>query len=442
MDRITSNLFIEQLNKTKKVEYCEVANPIKLVRVKVSHVEIQNVIFEREVELLDNQSNSVSFVFKNCTFIKPLKIENSTFSNAEFLECTFHNVFTIRSCVCAILNVIKPTFKMAAKIDDIKSDYFSIQSLGDNNISIINSQFNEFSISSFSGNGEIYIGHKPKSNLSNVSMISDLDIYCADNFSGSIIIEQIDIEKFSVRGSNIGAKLILRSCTVCQVFINSLVNRGYFLATNIKVLKNSALYVLDSNLGKLEVFNLNFRQFDIVNIKDSQIEDIVSSNIIWCEKIVTKYNSSDLRENYRQLKNIMIKSNNKPEEIKFWGLEMNAYYKLLRASSGNWDDKFILWTNYWSNKHGLSWSRALTWVALFNLIFYSAIKICIGETTFNWDFLVRDIVNYLEFISPIHKYRDIFAATTDGALLFDVIGRLFSAYLIFQLLKAFRRFVK
>ena len=145
----------------------------------------------------------------------------------------------------------------------------------------------------------------------------------------------------------------------------------------------------------------------------------------------------------------MIKYHDKPEELKFYSLEMNSYHSQLKQEKKHFDEKFILWTNKVSNNHGFSLSRAFSLIVCLTILFYYSEKILLGYTHLDHQFILKDIANLFLLINPLHSLNDIFPnimkntyPCIDLVKLLDVIHRILMSYLLFQFLKAFRKFVE
>ncbi len=452
MDNINADKFLELLNSgIEKVENYVVNGELNLgliIQATTFQLTINKVDFINDVKA-ENSNFGNKLIFTNCTFHSKFKIEKSYFFSLDFKESLFRQPFLLLSSKFITCSIQNATFNAAANIEDVTADHISLFDLGKQNILIANPHFTEMMVFSLKEKGEIFIGpegYKPKYELD--PFIKILKIGCGDNFNYSIVIKKITILVLKIDGFNESGKILLSDISAENVIIENFVNNGYVVANNISSKSNSQmLAVQNSNLGRFEIYNINFEQFDTVNIIDSYIADVVSSNIKWCKSnALTKVSGNDhlnSRESFRQLKNIMIKTNNKPDELRFFGYEMRAYHNELKKSKGRRDEKFILWTNYYSNQYGLSWMLPLIELLLINLLLYTVIKINLHQTHFNPNLIINDVVGYLEFMNPIHKTSEVFFENKSAiAELFDIVDRLIGGFLLFQFLRAFRRLVR
>jgi len=126
-------------------------------------------------------------------------------------------------------------------------------------------------------------------------------------------------------------------------------------------------------------------------------------------------------------------------------LEMEAFESSLRKE-GNSRDLFIIKSNRWSNRYGQDWYVAGKNLFLYLLGTFCLIRLCLGYWQPNLELIFIDIAYFLNFsLNPLHKFSDIFEVSDKPffsglAHLLDVLARLFSGYMIFQFLQAFRKF--
>jgi hypothetical protein len=79
---------------------------------------------------------------------------------------------------------------------------------------------------------------------------------------------------------------------------------------------------------------------------------------------------------------------------------------------------------------------------LTTLIFLTLIKYFLGFTEVDFSYLPFDIGNFFSIINPAHSLK-MFETNINSngfAYLFDSIYRVFSAYLLYQLIIAFRKY--
>lgn len=109
------------------------------------------------------------------------------------------------------------------------------------------------------------------------------------------------------------------------------------------------------------------------------------------------------------------------------------------------NDLCILWLNRVSNLYGESWLKPIVVFFLFVIPIVYLFYLCSIERLFvDTGFDKNLIWKYLEFINPAHsmKFIDENKKVEGIAILFDFIGRIFSAYAIYQFIAAFRKHTK
>ncbi len=429
---------------------CEM--PFTFNRVTFSNVVFNEAFLKKEVAFTDcifeayvtirKKTLFSSLAFYDCIFNHRLKLTDSNITDFHLSNCQFNSAyFSISNCTVNTLKIngiVNTAEESLNRIIETNCKWLEISNLDDGcNILIFGKRPNtEFSKESY----RFEIEYNTETKIAHF-------LYDASyKHKGKVELAWLNIESFRLKGELNNSELSINESFLKHIYILNFVNNGTLKVSTI--LKNSTqyLYMNDSNIGKAELFNIDFAIMN-VQVANSTIQHVIPTNIKWCNNVFSgtlSGQSLSTSEIYRQLKNLMIVSNNRPEELKFYSLEMDAYKQHIATEKGNWGDKFILWANGFSNKHGLSWVRAFNLIFLTTFIFYTVIKAKLGYTHFNSSYIVSDIVNGFEFVSPIHKFSDVFGAnhTNDYAKLLDVLYRLIIAYLLYQFLAAFRKYGK
>lgn len=140
--------------------------------------------------------------------------------------------------------------------------------------------------------------------------------------------------------------------------------------------------------------------------------------------------------------------------------EYEAYRHELSSERAN-EEKWTLELNFWSNSHGENWFKALRRLISGALLFWFLASACFFVRSQDlWqsiEIFLQSIPYFIEFLSPIHKlgFIESYAISVGGykegevprnvlafANVVDGIWRILAAYLIFQLVSAFRRHAK
>jgi hypothetical protein len=252
----------------------------------------------------------------------------------------------------------------------------------------------------------------------------------------------------------------------------------------IKDQKESLIQFSHSNLGKAQLYSFNFESFKKVHIYNTILSEIVVSNVKWFnpkvlglidvkaaiigarkqKKKITKQDTVTVdllarREIFRQLKYACDKQGDRVQALEFQRWEMDYYRQYLNViEDKNLDDRFILWSSL-SNNFGQSWVKALVLGLIFTFLFYIPIallgsgKLEPYKFATSWSDLwisVKEVCwfqlpIYVQLLNPTHvmarMYKD--AYSLPGAIhVFDFFIRVLSAYFIFQIISAFRKYVK
>ena len=113
-------------------------------------------------------------------------------------------------------------------------------------------------------------------------------------------------------------------------------------------------------------------------------------------------------------------------------------------------DIVTLWINKHSNDFGSSWSQALGWNFKFMIPIYIFHNFALGYTIDgakeSWDNFWKLFFLFTEFVFPIHKAdyisEQMGPCVTNWSRFWDMVGRIVSGYLIYQMVQAFRKFGK
>lgn len=151
-----------------------------------------------------------------------------------------------------------------------------------------------------------------------------------------------------------------------------------------------------------------------------------------------------------QLKQIYYRQGDQPESSRYHAFEIEAHRKKLQ-SENDWrslPERFTLFLNRWSNNHGTSWELALGFTTALSIILFTCYALSLGfrvDLSWNGVKYFFDIASHIgEFIFPFHKpgfmSESYIGAVENGwSRLWDMLGRIFISYGIYQLVQAFRK---
>jgi len=212
--------------------------------------------------------------------------------------------------------------------------------------------------------------------------------------------------------------------------------------------KAGKLEFIDSDLSGLRMNSCYFGTFSELVVKSSTLDKISCTATTWPKKV----NSLDGRDKYfeireacRQLKLAMVGHQDKVSELQFHSLEMGAYRKIVRKEKWwtNMNDRLTLLGGS-TNKFGRDWTLpvalfipiiTLTYIALL----WSQYELPPWENSFwscyNWP-------DYFKLFNPTHRISQLFggAAPSGLAAFVDFLSKIISAFFIYQIVAAFRKF--
>gem|GEM_PF-2577191 len=277
--------------------------------------------------------------------------------------------------------------------------------------------------------------------------LKELLLVTYSNYRTDYLIRTFSADKLQIIGELKDSILNVNNCRLNHGILQNFINQGVLIFNSIKALSDSAVIVLkDSLIGKAQINNTDFTEFKKVIFSSSNILELVPVNIKWClhGKLESKDKES-LKENYRQLKIVATKNDDIESKLFFHRLEMITLLQIHKKAKSKFNDMLILKTNYWSNDFGLSWIKALYWFIGISILFYTTIKIILGERYFNQSLIFDEIGRFLIFINPIHQFDKVFnidplTQNTNGALLCDGLSKIFGAYIIYQFISSFRKY--
>lgn len=288
----------------------------------------------------------------------------------------------------------------------------------------------------------------------------------ADKISGSFTFNKSVINRFHISGVNRNAELNLEGIEVNSLNIYRFRNENKFRVQNVVPYnmpdRDSELIIYDSHLGKSEFYEMDLNAFTDVVIHDSFLIDCLFVNIDWPrninptggkfisdkDKAITDLSSfhKKKKENYRQLKYALSKQGDIVGEHYFHGLEMHAYNKTLKKSWKNSGTKAILYLSRLTSDFGQSLWKPFKSLIIINWLMFVIMIVGFSYNGFTISFndfdrytTVDAIAELLRLTNPLHRNDPEF---TGGLLIIDIAIRVWSSYMIYNIVRATRRFLK
>jgi hypothetical protein len=242
--------------------------------------------------------------------------------------------------------------------------------------------------------------------------------------------------------------------------------------------------ISESYLGNAEFNSIDLNSFDEVRIVDANLKDTSFINVKWKKPIYAfpgtiqngdldpelenkiklienrlYFNSHDKftlesnpkvlsyygkqRETYRQLKHSMAKQGDMINEQAFHEMEMVAYDRSLTYDENFWT-KTIIKLSRVTSSFGKSIHRPLIFLLVGHFVLFSVLVVGnvykplrFSFTDFNLPGFITGLNYYLETINPFRKTE-----AGQSFMLVDISMRIWSSYMIYNIIRATRRFTK
>lgn len=303
-----------------------------------------------------------------------------------------------------------------------------------------NSFFNAFHIS----DSKKVNSHCPVDTIRiNESQVSNLRLEDLDLIG--LHFNQVEPELFSIRNLN-SKHLSFRS------FRQKSGSEGVFEMDSINTAPNHEAKVLSFVGSDISGLNLNscyFNTFKSLLVRSTKLDEINCTATTWPKRVVSEEHDRkyfEIKEGCRQLKLAMTAHQDKVNELQFHSLEMKAYKNIVLEESKlheNWNDKLSLLAGA-TNGFGLNWWLPI--LLLFLTIFLDYLGVL--WTSFDLNPFESDFwVNYkwkdfFQLLNPTHKITDLSLSQPirGGTAALDFLSKIISAFFIYQIVAAFRKF--
>ncbi|MCC6700574.1 MAG: pentapeptide repeat-containing protein [Fluviicola sp.] len=419
---------------------------------------IRNYRLDDQYIVFDSSCNSTwKITFENCYFEKTVNFDDVVFSkNISFKECFFDETVYFSNCEFQNLDIQECHFKKQVYFSSGKFKEIKFSQHDTKELTIARISFTKFQLGYYIGSttlNKLVIINNNKENgpieISGVEQINEFNIF--GPIYGNLQIEDIRSRKFS---------LVNFTC------------HSDFKVSGLKSTKDkdgTHFSILNSNLNKSEFYRLDLKSFNEVNIADSNLLGCIFINTLWPENIfaftspkigLTDFRKNDdeantdefrsqQRETYRQLKIVLGKQGDNVQEQLFYSKEMNIYNDELKWTplfkTSFWDKLILNFSRSFSD-YGTNFGKALRWFLLINFVvtillikFYNIENLYISWEDSSWTAFWEATKLFLNQLNPLHKFDQ---SLPGHAVLLDLVGRIFSSYLIYHLIRTSRRFVR
>ncbi|PRY35995.1 hypothetical protein CLV58_113126 [Spirosoma oryzae] len=420
-------------------------NDTLLINYLVSkyYIRFNNCVFKDTVNLLYSQIDQVSF--SHCQFESGLFVTN----------CDINNLAIEGNSVVKNINIkidAKEDYPLRILQNDMphKVEILRIKDTNvEEKLEVIGRNIGSIAFDQATVKQTVIRLEQPSINISSDSkkhIVDQLEYTCtAGETPSSYAISNLSIENLKLDGFiNSDDVFKITSCDVKRFQFQDFANGGKFVLNDVRV--SDELIIDKSDLAEALFIGVNLRSVRKCEIIKSNIIEISLYNTSFSNNINEKNDSLyEIRDIYRQLKYASSKQNDRLNELRYEAVESSVIRKILE--NGNDKDKWIFKFNDWSSRHGQDWVRAGSKLFWWGLACFGIIQLLMGYINFMPQLIFENIANFIAFLNPIHKFSEIFGEpyTPFGnglAMFIDAVFKLFSAYMLFQFLRAFRKYFR
>ena len=302
--------------------------------------------------------------------------------------------------------------------------------------------------------------------------INELTIFAKPNEVGDITVTQQKIDKLYLSGTNKDRKFNFSKIKCDNVAITNFTNDGSlnFYGIEPKDLTNDKRYfqIINSNLDKVQFYRALFSQYKELIIMDSFITDALFIGCKWSNNVRALYGPGygtfedslktgrkttpteivAIKEAYRQLKISMSKHSDKIQEHKFYSEELNFHNQTLTWGkpwkNQFWDKMILLWSKVFSD-YGQSFIKPLFWLLFGHFILFVVALLFQGFDPLHISFCNPTAsgfkVAFEKFFIYINPLRRLETSLSGYLIALDLLMRIWSSYMIYNLIRASRRFI-
>jgi len=457
--KITSDKEIDEI--TLEFNNC-IFNDLELINISIKYLFIFNCIFYNS-RLLVNQSN-----------IYVIHIMNS-FGGYYINDCkeTKIEIHYTDSNITLKRNDINSIIKDILKENNLNKIFEYKTNFNLTNLKSIYINYNKTSKSGYKREDKAIFNQAPIKESKYYLSQNDLkllnisfSIVFSNNSIFNVVIKNGFIENLYLKGLS-DSKLNIDNSIINNVYIHEF-NSNETIFSGIKTNKPKGKFEIRiSDLSNFLFNNVDLSSYAIVSIYRSNIEktNFLSTefptliealeNIHYPDRKLNNYPELQY-ENYRQLKNSLASKGNHLKAIEMHNKMYEAIEKSQRLSN---QDKFILFLNRLSNKHGTSILRPFVLFILITTILHILYCIALPSAPYRWGYddtqndaiksTIKFIWNNLNTLfvlaDPTHRISSLITLNGEkplsaGNYIFSYLSRILMAWVFYQFVSAFRKF--
>lgn len=295
--------------------------------------------------------------------------------------------------------------------------------------------------------------------------LDNLEIMTSPELKGVLKFEGWTVNKLYITGVNQNLKLLFKSMTFKFFVINDFTNYSDISFDKCKALdKNCTFNLSDCDLGSTKFNEFAFDSFGAIRIDNATLDKIKLTTNTWFQDNVLQVGNGtqtkqeefkSKREIYRQIKQALKNNGNQIDSLIFQAKELSAF-RDEQKNSGNydWADRVIMSVSQ-ANDYGLNWKKpakivfGVTLLLYIGLVPYLSDKIsyeialCPEDFKRAWQAFLSESGVFWQLFNPVRQMKATYGDDVNSGWIcfFDLIHRIFLGIMIFQIVKAFRKFV-
>jgi hypothetical protein len=265
------------------------------------------------------------------------------------------------------------------------------------------------------------------------SQVHDMFFNCVFN---SILFTYVDF----------GSKTIFMQCTFNEsVFFIKCGNIYQSIFSLPESTFKKKVEFSESEFNSIKLVNTVFEDsvsFENVSCKTIKIDQTVFEKATFFDDFKVLNPESCSRKSLRIVKQQLQKADNRIDYNRFKIYELDAFKRELHNKE--WKDKFILWLNDISSKHGTDWFQGIKFTVIIGFLFYSlyfSLYFYDYDFEFSGESVNRFFTGYFKYLIPSYKspFGDSALSNVFQIITF-ILGKIFIGYGIYQTIQSFRKF--
>lgn len=441
-----------RINRSFSIENSSFEVSVGIFRTEIFGygLRVENSKIGGTLRISPNKCKDLSFlgrssIFKDNVFIHGQHLDSVVFNYGEFQGEISIETTSINKYLSIYGTTFQDSFNVSASESPNPPEFNNLE------ISIQDSQFN---------NGFIFTGKN--------STTEKLNLNFSEKSSGVLDFRNTCFKEVNLKGINFNNSLFLRDCSYDKLTFSHFFNKALVSLNNNKVEGKKgdffALLIENSNLGNTEFYDFDFSVYQVVRIIDSRLDNVFANGVEWFRPDQLEVDESELdpkktlsqkREIYRQLKLAAEKQSDRIMALEFKAKEVETHRLALNLSKEKKADRWAILAGK-TNDHGQDWIKPLQAIILISFGFFFPLFIAADpEITFWPDFSIDGLKLFgLKFSEHSKIIPQLFNPARRVSEMFDKIQypfwvyfldgfqRIVLAFFIFQIVSAFRKFVK